>query len=76
MPKDDWRNGRLVLRRPEARNSAVAKCYINQTPERAEEFAELLTTAVTERRRMPARKRAEELDEMAARVAKDNLSGS
>jgi hypothetical protein len=74
MNTRDWRNGRLVLRRPEARNSAVAKCYIAQTPAEAQAFADTLVTAVEERRQMPPERRAAELDEVAALAAKENLS--
>ena len=71
---DDWRDGRLVLRRPEARNSAIAKCYVDQTPEQAVELAKILAETVTRRRRMPKAKRAAELHELANLAARANLS--
>lgn len=70
VPADDWRDGRLVLRRPEARNSAIAKCYIEQTPEEAEELTQILAKSVRRRRKLTRQERADQLDQLAALAAK------
>jgi hypothetical protein len=65
---DNWGDGRLVLRRPEARNSAVAKCYIPQTAQEAEELARTLEATVSRRRALSEKQRAEQLTDLAALV--------
>jgi hypothetical protein len=68
MSKHNWRDGRLVLPRPEARNSVIAKSYIEQTPEQADAFTRGLVETVARERGLSAEQRADELQVLAAMV--------
>lgn len=70
----DWRDGRLVIRRPEARNSVMARCYIEQTPEEARILATTLAETVKRRRGLSDEERASQLDQLAALAAKANVA--
>ncbi|MFC0108762.1 hypothetical protein [Kibdelosporangium aridum] len=72
----NWRDGRIVLRRPEARNSAIAKCYIEQTPEQAETLKQVLTESVERRRNLSEQDRAAQLEQLAALAAKVDPSAA
>lgn len=62
----DWRDGRLVVRRPEAKQSDVAKCCVPQTAVESEELALTLAASVDRRRGLSRRDRAQQLADLAA----------
>jgi hypothetical protein len=59
----DWRDDRLVLRRPEARNSVVAGCYVPGVDRVA--LAKTLADTIRHRRAMTDEERAAQIAELA-----------
>jgi hypothetical protein len=65
-PEDDWRDGRMVFRRPEARYSDEVKAHIIRTPEESEALARALASGILRRRAMPPEEREARIRRLAA----------
>ena len=65
----DWRDGRLVIRRPEIRNSRMTGLYIPQTPEQSAAMAEGLRETVERKRAKTPADREAALGQLAALAA-------
>lgn len=66
----DWRDGRLVIRRPEARGSVMAKAYIPFTAQELDALSRCLRETVERRRRMTQEERDAELLAIAERLGR------
>ena len=65
-PKPGWGAGRLVFRRPEARNSEIAKANIIHSEQESLDLDQTLAAAVMRRRALTIGEREQQLGQLAA----------